>query len=60
MMEGVNLRYIASTFVKVTMYPLYNNMIIKIKLNFLKRQDSKYFRVCGPYSLDHRYSTMSL
>jgi hypothetical protein len=25
MMEGVNLRYIVSTFINVPMYPLYNN-----------------------------------
>jgi hypothetical protein len=31
MMEGVNLRYIVSTFLNVTMYPQYNNMLIKIK-----------------------------
>jgi hypothetical protein len=31
MMEGVNLRYIVSTFVNVTMYLQYkNNMLIKI------------------------------
>jgi hypothetical protein len=29
-MEGVNLRYIVSTCVNITMYPLYNNyMLIK-------------------------------
>jgi hypothetical protein len=34
MIEGVNLRYSASTFVNVKMYPQYNNNItIKIKLN---------------------------
>jgi hypothetical protein len=34
MMERVSLRYIASTFVNVTMYPQYNNnMTMKIKLN---------------------------
>jgi hypothetical protein len=32
MIEEVNLRYIVSTFVNVTMYPQYNNnMLIKIK-----------------------------
>jgi hypothetical protein len=30
MMESVNLRYIANTFVTVVVYPQYNN-IIKIK-----------------------------
>jgi hypothetical protein len=30
-MEEVNLRYILSTFVSVTMYPQYNNMLIKKK-----------------------------
>jgi hypothetical protein len=31
MMEGINLRYIESTFVNVTMYSWYNyNMLLKI------------------------------
>jgi hypothetical protein len=32
MMEAVNLRYIVSTLINVTMYPQYNNVTIKIKL----------------------------
>jgi hypothetical protein len=31
MVEGVNLRYISSTFVKAIMCPQYNNIIIKNK-----------------------------
>jgi hypothetical protein len=45
MMEGVNLRYIVSTFVNVTMYPQYNNnMIIK---NEIKKKVTKMTLVNG-------------
>jgi hypothetical protein len=30
MMQGVNLKYIVSTFINVTMYTQYNNIIFKI------------------------------
>jgi hypothetical protein len=39
MMEGVNLRYIVSTFVNVTMYPQYNDKIhIKLKIILKKNK----------------------
>jgi hypothetical protein len=40
MMEGVNLRYIVSTFINVTMYSQYNNNLI-IKMLAAKRKKNK-------------------